>query len=151
MRGSRGFLLFFCLCLPMAGYHPLCLRCNHAKRQAGEKVSFCGLLAHAAKYSGRVVVITVRISTFKEGALLWSPECSKKGVGLLIEEESGSGVPELRRRILPHPDYGHPLIATLTGVLDPKYYDKVRHRKRAVFKVIAARDIHRSPKRELLH
>ena len=151
MRESRGFLIFFCLCLPMANSHPGCLRCDHAKRQVGEKVSFCRLLAHTSEYSGRVVVITVRISTFKEGALLWSPECSEKGVGLLIEEESGPGVPELQRRILPHPDYGHPLIATLTGVLDPNYYDKVRHRKRAVFKVIAARDVHRSPKRELLH
>ena len=152
MRVRPHLLAFPCLTLALAAGHASIAAHGAAKRQAAERVSFCGLLAEPAVYSGRLVVTTVLIYMFKEGASLSSPECSKKAVWLFIQSKSGPGVPELSRLMSPHPYYArHPLIATLTGVLDLHYYDRILGQERAVFKVIAARDIHRSPKRELLH
>jgi hypothetical protein len=83
---------------------------------------------------------------FKEGVSLSSPKCGKKAVWLLVESESGPGIPELSHRISPHPYYAqHPLMATLTGTFDPAYHSEIAHRRRPVFKVVAAkkiRDIH---------
>lgn len=134
---------FLCLLLALVPARPLIVAGGAAKAQTPMKVSFCDLLAHPAAFSGRVVVVTVRIDSFKEGARLWSPECSKKGLRLWIESDYGPGIPELRR-ILLHPDYGHPLVATLTGTFEPHHYDEITHRTRPVFKVVAARDIKRS-------
>lgn len=146
MRMSPRFLFVVpCLVLVLAAGRPRTATHSAAQNQTAEKVSFCDLLARPAAYSGRMVVITVDIHMFKEGASLSSPECSKKAVWLLIESESGPGMPELSRWISPHRYYArHRLIATLTGTLDPHYYDKVTHRTRLVFKVVAAKDIKRS-------
>lgn len=147
MRVHPRFFVFLCLAVVLATARQTISGGDSAATQTAEKVSFCQLLAHPETYSGRVVVTTVHLYMFKEGVSLRSPDCNKKAVWLLIESTSGPGVPELSRRISPRPFYArHPLVATLTGILDPNHYDEALRRKRAVFKVIAARDISQSRK-----
>jgi hypothetical protein len=106
-----------------------------------ESVSLCEVLSHPAAYAGKTVGVTVRVLSTKEGASLWSPECRKRGIGLYIEAGSGPGIPELRQALSLHGLADHPVIATLVGTLDPDHFDDIAHRKRSVFKVIAAKDI----------
>jgi hypothetical protein len=112
-------------------------------RNDAESVSLCDVLSNPRAYAGKTVMVTVRILSTKEGASLWSPDCRKRGVGLRIEAE-GPGMPELREALDLHGLADHPVVATLVGTLDPNYYDDIRHRKRQVFKVTAAKDIRQS-------
>lgn len=99
---------------------------RRGKEQTAEKVTFCDLLARPAAYSGRVVIATFQIHMSTEGASFSSRECRGKAVWLLIGSESGPGVPELLRRMSPHPYYArHSLIATLTGTVDLRHYDEI--------------------------
>jgi hypothetical protein len=51
---------------------------------------------------------------------------------------------ELLQSLAVHGQGDHPWIATLTGALDPDHYDEITHRRRPVFRVVAAEDIARS-------
>jgi len=86
----------------------------------------------------------------KEGTSLWSPACSKLGVGLLTDDEArpDSGVRVLRQELEKYNLSARPVIATLTGVYERDYFDEIKHRNRPVFRVVAAKDIKRSRKTE---
>jgi hypothetical protein len=107
-------------------------------------VSLCDVLAHPAVYSGKSLIVTVRITSTKEGASLWSPDCRKVGVSLHIESRLGQGIPELYRALNLHGLGDHPIMATLTGVFTTDDYDEFRHRQRSAFKATAATDIKRT-------
>lgn len=145
MRTMKSYVRLFslpCLVLALGFARPIVAARGGAQAKTQLNVSYCDLLANPAAYSGRSVTIAVHIHIFKEGASLWSPECSKKSVWLLIESKSGPGIPELLRCISPHPYYARgSLRATLTGTLDAHYYDEVTHRTRPVFMAVAAKDI----------
>jgi hypothetical protein len=120
----------------------LCARGGDSK--APEAVSLCDVLEHQAAYAGKTVIVTVRILSTKEGASLWSPECRKVGVHLRTEADAGPGIAELGQALAMHGLGDHPVIATLTGVFDPSYYDEIMRRTRPVFKAAAAKYITRA-------
>jgi hypothetical protein len=110
------------------------------------RVSLCEVLAHPAEYSGKSLIITVRITSTKEGSSLWHPSCRKVGVALQFDASatSGQGIADLREVLRLHGLSNYPVIATLTGVFIYDQYDEVRHRRRSVFKATAATDIKQS-------
>jgi hypothetical protein len=113
-------------------------------------ISLCDILRHPSVYAGKTVTVTVRITSVKEGSSVWSPACSKLGVGLHIDREarSESGITALYQELDKYGLSDHPVIATLTGVYVADYFDEIRHRNRPVFKPVAARNIKRSPRVE---
>lgn len=113
-------------------------------------VSLCEVLRQPSNYAGKTITVTVRITSIKEGTSLWSPACSKRGVGLHVDREARSetGIAALYQELDKYGLSGRPIIATLTGVYIPDYFDEIRHRKRPVFKAVAAKDIKRSSKAE---
>jgi hypothetical protein len=132
---------FFCVFVLAGG------PCAHGETNGPSvSVSLCDVIEHPRDYSGKSVVMTVRITATKEGTSLWNPSCAKDAIGMLIDapSESGPGLLELRRAIKLHGLSDHPVIATLTGVFLYNDYDEIRHRRRSVLKVIDAAEIKQS-------
>lgn len=121
-----------------------------AAEGAAIKVSLCDVLKQPAHYAEKTLMMTVRITSTKEGASLWNPECSKLGVSLHVDRESQSesGIVALYREMDKYGLSDRPIIATLTGLYDVEYFDPIRHRKRTVFRATSAKDIKRSTKPE---
>ena len=113
-------------------------------------VSLCDLLRQPSIHARKALTVTVRLTSMKEGTSLWSPACSKLGVGLLTDDEArpDSGVRVLRQELEKYNLSARPVIATLTGVYERDYFDEIKHRNRPVFRVVAAKDIKRSRKTE---
>ena len=69
---------------------------------------------------------------------------------MLIDDEArpDSGVSVLGQELEKYKLSARPVTATLTGVYERAYFDEIEHRNRPVFRVVAAKDIKRSPKTE---
>lgn len=109
-------------------------------------VSLCEVIEHPTDYSGKSVVMTVRIWATKEGTSLWNPACKKYGIRMWfgVPFESKPALLELNRALSIYGLGDHPVIATLTGVFEKDNYDEILHRHYPVLKVINAVDIKRS-------
>lgn len=148
MIKSIPFVLWFvCFAVHFA---PAKVEGQSVAESTAKEVSLCDVLNEPAHYAGKTLMMTVRITSTKEGASLWNPGCSKLGVSLHVDREyqSESGIVELYREMDKHGISDRPIIATLTGIYDVEYFDSIRHRKRVVFRAETARDIRRSAKPE---
>lgn len=148
MIKSISLLLWFvCFAVPFA---PAKVEGQSVAERTAVEVSLCDVLKDPAHYAGKTLMMTVRITSTKEGASLWNPGCSKLGVSLHVDREyqSESGIAELYREMDKHGLSGRPIIANVTGIYDVEYLDPIRHRKRIVFRAETARDIRRSTKPE---
>jgi hypothetical protein len=107
------------------------------------RVSLCDVVEHPTYYSGKSVVMTVRILATKDGTSLWNPTCKKYGIRVKfgVPFESKPGLLELHRALSIHGLGDHPVIATLTGVFENNNYDEILHRSYPVLKIIDAIDI----------
>lgn len=148
MNRSISFVLWF-VCFAVQ-FTPATVEGQSVAESAATEVSLCDVLKEPAHYAGKTLMMTVRITSTKEGASLWSPGCSKLGVSLHVDRkhQSESGIVELYREMDKYGLSDHPIIATLTGIYDVEYFDPIRHRKRIVFRAETARDIKRSTKPE---
>lgn len=124
----------------------LALAAQDGGNKSAPSVSLCEVLTHPAEYSGKNVMLSVRITATKEGASLWDPGCSRVGVSLVTDPEvrSKPGIAELYRVLRLHGLSDHPVIARLSGVFLENQNSAVRHRRRPVFKAVAASDIRQS-------
>lgn len=102
------------------------------------KVSLCEVLKHPADYSGKKLVLRVRITATKEGAFLSDSECAKLGIDLWTDPavRSDPGLSALHKALREQS-----VDATMTGVFVPDQYDEIRHRRRSVFKATSAAEI----------
>jgi len=108
-----------------------------------EQTALCKIFAKPSEYAVRSLAVTALIEATKEGAFVWTPSCRGRGLSLIFSA-SGNGVAELRRALSQHGLGDHPVVGTLTGSVDLNYYDEIRNVHRTVFRIITARDIHRS-------
>jgi hypothetical protein len=109
-------------------------------------VSLCEVLKSPAAFSGKSIQVDVRITSMKEGSSIWSPDCPKVGVVLVttLDEGPESGIPGLRKELAQYQRSSRPLLAMLSGVYIPDYFDDIRHRKYPVFRAYAANAVRRS-------
>ena len=84
--------------------------------------------------------------SMKEGSSISSPDCPMLRVALVTTLEAGpeSGIVSLRKEMSQYQFASRPVLAILSGVYVPDFPDDVRHRRYAVFKASAARDVRRS-------
>ena len=118
----------------------------HAGRgdEKAPTVSVCDILRNPSNYVHKTLTVTARITSTKEGAYIWSPDCSKRVITLHFATKSGLGIADLYRELDKYGLGDHPVIATLTGVYVRDYYDDIRHVHYPVFSAIAATDVRRS-------
>jgi hypothetical protein len=136
-----GLKLFFFIAVLVAGYEGL-----YAARgdEKAPNVSVCDILRNPSIYAGKALTVTAHITSTKEGAYIWSPDCSKRGITLHFETKSGTGIADLYRELDKHGLGDHPIIATLTGIYMRDHYDDIRNLHYPIFSVIAATDVKRS-------
>jgi hypothetical protein len=101
------------------------------------------LLLRLQKFANKNLEISALFISTKEGSIIWSSACRKHVLGVIFNE-TGEGMAELHQALSQSGLGDHPGIATLIGVVELDYYDKIRRVHRTVFRVVAARDIHRS-------
>lgn len=116
-----------------------------SSERTSARADLCDVLRTPSKYAGKTITVVARISLTKEGGFLWSPGCSKRRVRLIIDlkDESGTAggfLAALRR----HGLSDHPIIATLTGIYVPDYYDDTRNLRYPVFRVTGVAQVTRS-------
>jgi hypothetical protein len=121
-----------------------------AQTEKPVNVSLCDVLARPKDFSGKTLIMTVRITSTKEGSFLWSPECRKLVLHLEIDASARSqkGISDLYQALKLYGLSDHPVVATLTGVFIYDQYDETRHRRSSVFNASAATDIKQSVKEE---
>jgi hypothetical protein len=106
----------------------------------------CEVLKSPAAFVGKSIEVDVHITSMKEGTSIWSPDCPKLGVVLVttLEEGPESGIPDLRKELAQYQRSSRPVLAMLSGVYMPDYFDDIRHRKYPVFRAYAAKAVRRS-------
>lgn len=132
---------FFCVLVLSVGF------CVHGATNGPPiRVSLCDVIEHPMDYSGKSVVMTVRVMATKDGTGIWNPSCKKRGIDILFDVpyESKPGLLELHQALVSHGLSDHPVIATLTGVFENNYFDEIRQRRKSVLKVIDAAEITQS-------
>lgn len=136
-------LIFFLIGLPV------CCGCQQVKEHNGvtpHTVSLCEVLKSPLSFAGKIVAVDVQIFSMKEGSSISSPDCPMLRVTLVTTLEAGpeSGIVSLRKEMSQYQFASRPVLAILSGVYVPDFPDDVRHRRYAVFKASAARDVRRS-------
>ena len=123
-----------------------------AQSEKPVNVSLCEVLTRPKDFSGKTLIMTVRITSTKEGGFLWSPECKKHVLYWKIDASARSqkGILDLYQALKLYGLSDHPVVATLTGVFIYDQYDGTSHRRSSVFNASAAADIKLSVKEEHL-
>ena len=153
MRLSFAAAVFSCYAALM--YLTGC-RANHGRDQvvigtqavgAALHLSLCDILNNPTAFSGSPIVVRVRIYADKENTYIWEPTCKGRGISMQVDPsaESDPGVTKLIRLVHTYPNFGHPVIATLTGTFLYDHYDEIRQERRSILSVTAASDMSRSP------
>lgn len=125
---------------------------SHAssRHKAVSAIQLCDVLRAPAKYTGKTVKVVARLTSMKEGTIVWAPGCPKLGVRMVLDlgPSQGAGLAELSRELRKYNLSSRPVIATLTGVYVIDYYDDVLKLHYPVFKITAAACIRRSARAE---
>ena len=111
-----------------------------------QSVALCELMGNPEPYAGKVVTVTARLTSTKDGTSMWDPGCKTMGLELEIVPSSRSN-PDIGRLQLALKQHGlsdHPVMATLTGTFLYNKYDAVRRRARSLFSAISAADVQQS-------
>jgi hypothetical protein len=131
----------------------VCVASTYARGQAQTEshshspvVNLCEVVKSPAVFAGKFIEVDTHITSMKEGASIWSPECPKLGVVLVttLDEGPESGILSLRKELAEYQRSSRPVLATLRGVYVLDYLDEIRHRRYPVFKAFSATAVRRS-------